>query len=121
MRGFFLRGLAAGDHVGRVGQHLLVDIAERDDFHRRDLDQAEEIALAVPAATDQADAFALIREIDGEGGEGGGRESAAPVRRNWRRFMVREALIVGREGGGDNGRIVESGDQPGHIWRAAGG
>ena len=51
-----LRGLARGDHLGGLGQHLLVHVAQRDDLDRRDLDQAEQVALAVPAAADQADA-----------------------------------------------------------------
>ena len=54
-----LRGLPAGDHVGGLGQHLLVDVAQRDDLDRRDLDEPEQVALAVPAAADQADARRL--------------------------------------------------------------
>ena len=54
-----LRGLAGGDHVGGLGQHLLVDVAERDDLDGRDLDEPEQVALAVPAAADQADALCL--------------------------------------------------------------
>ena len=52
-----LRGLPRGDHLGGLGQHLLVDVAQRDDLDRRDLDQPEQVALAVPAAADQADAL----------------------------------------------------------------
>jgi len=33
----------------------LIDIAESDDLDRRDLDQAEDVGLAVPPAADQAD------------------------------------------------------------------
>ena len=51
---------AAGDDVGRLGELLLVDVAQRDDLDRRDLDQAEQVALAVPAAADQADALGLL-------------------------------------------------------------
>ena len=54
-----LRRLARGDHLGGLGQHPLVDVAQRDDLDRRHLDQAEQVALAVPAAADQADALRL--------------------------------------------------------------
>ena len=50
-----LRRLPRGDLRGCVGQQLLVDIAERHDFDRRHLDQAEQVALAVPAGSDQPD------------------------------------------------------------------
>ena len=46
-----------GDDLGGLGQHLLVDVAERDDLDRRDLDQPEQVGLAVPAAADQPDAL----------------------------------------------------------------
>ena len=55
-----LRGLARGDDLGGLGQHLLVDVAERDDLDRRHLDQAQQVALAVPAGADQADALGLL-------------------------------------------------------------
>ncbi len=60
MRGDLLGGLASGDQLGGVGQHLLVDVAERDDLDRRDLDQPEQVALAVPASADQPDALGLL-------------------------------------------------------------
>ncbi len=52
-----LRGLPVGDDVGGLGQHLLVDVAQRDDLDRRDLDQPEQVRLAVPAAADQSHAL----------------------------------------------------------------
>ncbi len=55
-----LRGLARGDHLGGLGEHLLVDVAERDDLDRRDLDEPEQVALAVPAGADQPDALGLL-------------------------------------------------------------
>ena len=56
----FLRGLSAGDDFRSLGQHLLVDVAERDDLDGRDLNEAEEVGLAVPAAADQADPLCLV-------------------------------------------------------------
>ncbi len=52
-----LRGLAVRDDLGGLGQHLLVDVAQRNDLDRRDLDQPEQVGLAVPAAADQPDAL----------------------------------------------------------------
>ena len=63
MRGFFFEACRVGDHVGGLGEHLLVDVAERDDLDRRDLDQPEQVALAVPAGADQADALAGICQL----------------------------------------------------------
>ena len=51
-RSFFGR-LAVRDHVGGAGQHLLVDVTERHDLDRRDLEQANQVALAIPAAADR--------------------------------------------------------------------
>ena len=39
-----LRSLPAGDDIGGLGQHLLVDVAQRDDLDRRDLDQPKQIS-----------------------------------------------------------------------------
>ena len=51
--------------LGGLGEHLLVDVAERDDLDRRDLDQPEQVALAVPAGADQADPLARVGELLG--------------------------------------------------------
>ncbi len=59
---FFLRRLPLGDHIGRVGQHSLVDVAKRHHFDRGHLDQPEQVGLTVPARADQADARRLIGE-----------------------------------------------------------
>ena len=73
-----LRRLPRGDQLGRLGQHPLVDVAQRDDLDRRDLDQAEQVALAVPAGADQADALRLLvgqlgrLAADGRQGQPGG-------------------------------------------------
>ena len=86
-----LRRLAVGDHLGGLGQHLLVDVAQRDDLDRRDLDQPEQVALAVPAAADQADALGFPA---GRAERPSGRPDRAkpaaiePVWRNSRRFMA---------------------------------
>ena len=50
----FLRSLARGHDLGGLGQHLAIDVAQRDDLDRLDLDQPQEVALAVPAAADQS-------------------------------------------------------------------
>ena len=63
--GLLLRDLARGDLLGGVGQHAAVHVAEGHHLHRRHLDQAEEVGLAVPAAADEADALVLAQ---GRGG-----------------------------------------------------
>ena len=74
-----LRRLPRRDQLGRVGEHLLVDVAERDDFDRRDLDQPEQVALAVPAGADQPDPLARVRELLGVGGRSGQGEGRGGV------------------------------------------
>ena len=65
-----LLGLLPGrHHVGGLAQHVLIDIAERHDVDRRNLNQPKEVTLAVPTAADQADALLLLR------GDGAGRAS----------------------------------------------
>ena len=58
-----------------------------DDLDRRDLDEAEQVALAVPAAADQADALRLV--VGGGDVVAGGGEArpAAAAWRKSRRFM----------------------------------
>ena len=76
-----LGALPGGDDVGRLGEHALVDVAERHDFDGFDLEQAQEVALAVPAGADEADAAGAVGgeelEVRGEGdpGEAGGASS----------------------------------------------
>ena len=41
-------------------EQFLVHVAQRNDFDRRDLDEAEEIALPVPARADETDAFGFL-------------------------------------------------------------
>ncbi len=65
-----VRGLALRDDIGGAVEHVLVDIAERDDFDRRDLNQAQQIGLAVPACADQADSFGLGLGLQGDRGSG---------------------------------------------------
>ena len=55
-----LRLLAAGDDVGRFGQHLLSTSHKRNHLDRRDLNQPQQIGLAVPARADQAHAAGLV-------------------------------------------------------------
>ena len=86
MRGFFFEACRVGDHVGGLGEHLLVHVAQRDDLDRRDLDEAQEVGLAVPAAADQPDALFHVGKLIGkksavksgpEGGGGSAEEMAA--------------------------------------------
>jgi hypothetical protein len=49
--------LPRGDQIGRGGKHVAIDIAKRNHFHRGDLDQAQQVALAVPSAANEADAL----------------------------------------------------------------
>ena len=58
--GLLLGSLAGGRQLGGLGEHLRIDVAERDHFHRGNLDQAKEVGLAVPARADQADALRLL-------------------------------------------------------------
>jgi len=56
---FLFRKLPGCDQVGGVGQHVAVHVAERYDLDRRDLDEAEDIVFAIPAAADDAHTFVL--------------------------------------------------------------
>ena len=62
-----LRELPGRDEIGGVRHHLLVDVAERHDFDRRDLDEAQEVGLAVPAAADETDPLLHVAELAGVG------------------------------------------------------
>ena len=75
-----LRLLPRGDQLGRVGEHRLVHVAERDDLDGRDLDQAEEVGLAVPARADQSHAprlavVELCALAEGRGRQGQARRA----------------------------------------------
>src|SRR5579859_2856055 len=78
--------LPLADHLGGFGQQMLIDITQGYDFHRRNLNKAEQVALSIPAGADEANAFRLlinnIQGLDsqrGKGQRGRGRlqESAA--------------------------------------------
>jgi hypothetical protein len=71
---FLFGGLPAGDLFGGVGEHEFVHVAKRNDFDGCDLDEAQQVGLSVPAASDEPDAFSLIGEIHGEAAEVGSRE-----------------------------------------------
>ena len=98
-----------GDDVGGLGQHLLVDVAERDDLDRRDLDQPEQVALAVPAAADQPHplGFSAGRAETIRADPASAKPAAAePVWRNSRRFMALFPRICWRM----DARLAESRD-----------
>ena len=86
-----LRGLARGDEVGGVGHHLLVDVAERHDFDRRDLHEPQQVGLAVPAGADEADPLLRAAELLGVSGEPGDRERGGT-------FLEEVATIHGASG-----------------------
>ncbi len=70
-----LRDLPSGDHVRGVGEHLLIDVAQRNDLDRRDLDQAKQISLAIPPAADEPDPRRfLIDKLRGKPARGGERQ-----------------------------------------------
>jgi hypothetical protein len=46
--GLLLACLPRRHDVGRLGEHFLIDIAKRNDLHRRDLNEPEDVALAIP-------------------------------------------------------------------------
>jgi hypothetical protein len=48
--------LARSNHIGGGVEHVAIDVTKRHDIDRCDLNQAKQITLAVPAATNQADA-----------------------------------------------------------------
>ena len=58
-----LRRLPGRHQLRGLGEHPLVDVAQRHDLDRRHLEQPQQVALAVPAAADQPDAF---RRLGGE-------------------------------------------------------
>ena len=60
VRGVFFDFCRCGNQFGRAVEHVLIDVAERDHFDRRHLDQPAQIALAVPAGADQADAIRFL-------------------------------------------------------------
>src|SRR5579875_328771 len=89
---FLLRFLPASDNLGGIGECLLVHIAKRHDLDGRHLNEAEQIDLAVPAATDQSDTgrFGPVGESCGKNGSGcrGGDELAAVHKRvsGWKEY-----------------------------------
>ena len=68
--GFLLGSLARGHNVRGPGEHLSVHVTQGDDLHRRHLDQAEQVTLAIPAAADEADALLLVCGFSGIAAEG---------------------------------------------------
>ncbi len=72
--GLLARLLPLGHQGGRLGQHPSVDITQRNHLHGSDLDQAQQVALAVPPGADQAHAQGLFLG-EGRGDEGRGRQS----------------------------------------------
>ena len=76
--GSLLRCLPGGHHLRRLRQHLLVHVAHRNHLDGRHLDQAEQIALAVPPRTDNADTLRfLVRQLFGHS-PGGQTQAGSP-------------------------------------------
>ena len=66
VRGFFFDAWRVRDEIRRVGEHLLIHIAERHHLHRRDLNQPQKVGLAVPSRADQSGAKRLrLRKFQG--------------------------------------------------------
>ena len=60
--GLVMRRLPLRDHLGGLGQHPLVHVAHGHHFDRRHLNQAEQVALAVPPAADQSHAGLFVAQ-----------------------------------------------------------
>jgi hypothetical protein len=79
--GFLPRPLPGSRQLGRLAEHPLVDVAQGDDLDGRHLEQTEEVALAIPAAADQAHPFRRFagepRGVSVEGREGQRRRAGA--------------------------------------------
>ncbi len=58
-----LRGLPGRDQVCGLRHHHAVDVAQRDDLDRGDLNQPQKVGLPVPARADEADAFLHVGEL----------------------------------------------------------
>ena len=96
MRGVFLEAWPRGDEIGGLGQHFLVDVAERDDLDGGDLDQPEQVGLAVPSAADQPDPLGFAA-LKGGSVFSADRESQPAAEEAWmnsRRFMEVTPLAV---------------------------
>ena len=74
--GLLARLLPLGDQSGRVGQHAAIDIAQRNHVHRGDLNESQQIALAVPTRADQAHPQGFVLG-EGRGNKGRGRQGCA--------------------------------------------
>jgi hypothetical protein len=61
------RYLTRGNECRRIGQHVSIHVAQRHDLDRRNLDQAQQIGLAVPTSADEADPFATLGKLLGVG------------------------------------------------------
>src|SRR5687768_7216614 len=72
----FLSGfLPRCDEIRGAGQHLLVDVTQRNDFDRRNLDEAQQVDFAVPASANEADPLLHVTELSGVIGKSGNRKS----------------------------------------------
>src|SRR5207253_9026200 len=76
--------LPLGDDLGGLLGLFGIDVAQAGDLDVGDLDEAEQVVLAVPAAADEADARFLVGRggevvagSEGQAGAAGGEESAA--------------------------------------------
>jgi hypothetical protein len=63
VRGVFFDSWREATISAGLGEHLLVDVAERDDLDRRNLDQPQQVALAIPAGADQPNPRPLVGKL----------------------------------------------------------
>src|SRR6185437_4135614 len=71
-----MRFLSPRHHLRRLRKPVLIHIAQRDDFNRRNLDQPKQIILAIPSRPDQPHAIRLLlRPIGDISAQHGGRNS----------------------------------------------
>src|SRR5262249_44611054 len=76
--GALVRCLSRRDDIGGIVEHFGSDVAERESFHGGDLNEPQEIRLAIPSDADQPDPprFGLS---EGQRGRGSGGEEMSAV------------------------------------------
>ena len=93
----FLGSLPLGHHVGRAVKRLLIDVAQGYDFDGCDLDQAEEVALAVPARPDDSDALRFVVCKNGEARPAKGQTGGTRTKKKLTAIHARDGNTVAVE------------------------